>query len=303
MISLTLLFVFKDSLKTHQFVECLNILRDGGIICGKKTNVTQQLEENFMKNVKKSKRRTKAFKVKLQKMKNAELVERLNTKKSLIVKPSENETNNWECDVPDKHTEYTTYSEDIKCDDEDILKDELPSDYRKYGPYCKIYVNSNEDNKSNYTEDECVLVNAIKNSILKDDNKNTKRYEKPEKFTGKKGDWRSTITNLPFVNGNSVTRDVIRNVETLNATPKIYSQLLVKDADMSLKLVSVIEYLTSLLENIIQEYNIQWQIDSELESKICDNDASKSFNTLTKAHLQSIFISRGSRCRKDSVEV
>lgn len=265
----------------------MSILRDGGSICAKNTNTTSEFEENFTKNAKKSKRRTKAFKVKLQKMKNAELVERINAKKTNLIQKSidENQRNSLEKETTtddnnklplSKDEEKINYVEETKSVDKDSSKDELQNttDIRTFTPNSKDYKTTNDDKKCNIVqEDECVLVDAIKKSILNDNHKNIKM---PETLAKKKEDWKSTITNLPFVGANSIARDRLRDVDnTFTTSPKLYSQLLAKDVDMPLKFVSIIEYLINLLNCIIQEYNIQWQIDDELESKIFNDNPRK----------------------------
>lgn len=274
-------------------MEYIEILRDGGtIICGKITK-SPSLDDTHVRNSKKSKRRSKALKVKLQKMKSAELVERLNTKKPFEIEKNheENPIITWEYEL-DKLTENDyNYLEDEppppKCSDKDFLKEDFvkENEHKKFGSRYKIYMNPNDEDtcKNNYTDDECVLVNAIKNSILKDDVKTIeeKLCEKAEAFSkNSKSDWKILIKQLPFVN---VTSELTREAENLNnysPSPKLYSQLFVKDANMPSKFHTTIKYLTNLLEKIIDEYNVHWQIDSELEKEVFENTKGNFFTLI-----------------------
>lgn len=236
-------------------MENITILHDGGVICNNNQNVRCS---------KKSKRRSKPFKSKLQKNKSPEQTDSLNPKTSL-----ENITN-----LQDTNSENATAeklpNEEPKTGNDIFLHDEIENEniFKPRGSKFKIYVNPNAE-ASNETpeEDECVLVNAIKHYILKGDLKNCDNTYKTANYKRTLGrsttDWKNVVENLPFNNNNLTNLELLTDPES--SGPKLYSQLFIKKADMQVKLMATIKYLSSVVEKIIEQYNMQWKIDGELE--------------------------------------
>lgn len=246
-------------------MEQIALLRNGEKICDETSIEATKFKDNFEidKNInvrmetrssKKTKRRSKALKAKMQKIKNADLAERLN----LNIKPGKPTEPKLETKpIPEPPTEENLPV--IECHSvSSLIEPEIDLDmFQKYISNCQ----------------ESSIVDAIKTNILKEETEHPP-IEKP----ATKNEWKQKILNLPFRNNYIPHLDSSHDgnaSKSLNG-PKLYSHLFGKKNDVNSRIESIIKYLCDLMEKIVQKYQRNWIIDEECEQEFFKDKTGKN---------------------------
>lgn len=242
-------------------MEYIELLRNGEKICDETSIDAAKFRDNYefdksitirneSRSSKKTKRRSKALKAKMQKIKNADLAERLNlSMKSTKPAPPKIET---------KPTPETIIIERNKIDcDSESSHIETEMDLELFQKYM-------EDSR------DSSIVDAIKTNVMREESEERKPVA-PK--TTIKNEWKQKILNLPFRNNYIPTFDASHdgNASKDLDGPKLFSHLFGTNCDINSRIESIIKYLCDLMEKIVQKYQRNWIIDDECEEEFFDD--------------------------------
>lgn len=226
----------------------------------KSPSTTNLKGQDSKSNSKKVKRRAKALKAKMAKIKSADLTERLNIagstmlfslmlllnyflvlntrKRTSDAKPQRDGTETGECP-------------------ENLDEDSFPIE--KYQNLYLSYLTKAPDEKSE-------IVDAIKNTVLtsfetyKIDKTETSKCENAPK------DWKSHIQELQFKYESYPHFKPLSRKEM--EKERSYPNFITTDQEIEYRLDKKLKYLCELLQRILDKYKKYWQIDRELEYEV-----------------------------------
>lgn len=270
---------FQTYNKMKRFEVLMNLLISGEKICKKliynrnsvisPANHSERTKEDSLpdtkNNSRKAKRRTKALKAKIAKVKTAELTERLNstsTRRALDPRETEITSPKEDCDVQNLYE----HSTDFQSGDE------------------KIPILS---------ENECDIVNSIKKNLLIGlESESQMIYEQTEqKFSYARYDWKNKILSMPFnvkpkvyVNNiDSYEEDFYLKPDDLSIfTAETSNSAELRGESLEALLYPTMRYLKLLLNKVINKYQKYWIIDYQLEKEVEENSGKKNFGKYTR---------------------
>ncbi|XP_022915943.2 uncharacterized protein [Onthophagus taurus] len=233
--------------KMKKFEVLMNLLISGETICKKiiyGRNILQETEKNDDESkmfLKKTKRRTKALKAKIDKVKTAELRERLTSNRKYMEQLQDNQITQDFSWIDDSQQDFNL---------EESLRD--------------------------FEMNQCDIVNSLKKNLLVGIEAEILCEKAKESMTLSSEDWKSHILNLPFSSraNSAYNPDYLKDPTYLkpddfiifSSENKSWPGNTLNDA-----IYPSLKYLEILLMKIINRYQKHWIIDNQLEKEADKN--------------------------------